>query len=116
MVEEVAPAKFPIRARTPREIGSIIRERRRAIGLDQATLGRKVGVSRQWVIAVERGKAGAEIGLITRTLYALGLVVAIEIDPVADAASRSTRSKKVSRSESPIVDVNAIVDRARERR
>jgi len=62
-----------MRVRTPADFGALIRERRRGAGLDQATLAERVGVSRQWIVAVERGKATAPIGLVLRTLAALGV-------------------------------------------
>jgi HTH-type transcriptional regulator/antitoxin HipB len=33
------------------------------LGLDQKSLAQKVGVSRQWIVAVEHAKPRAEIGL-----------------------------------------------------
>jgi HTH-type transcriptional regulator / antitoxin HipB len=91
--------------RTPAELGAAIRDRRRRFGLKQRVLAQKVGVSRQWVIEVERGKPGAEVGLVLRTLAALGIVVRVRDEqPLAEGASR------------PVVDVDAIVARARKRR
>lgn len=62
-----------MRLRTPSDIGALIRERRRALGLDQRTLALRVGVSRQWIIEAERGKRGAPVGLVLRTLETLGV-------------------------------------------
>ncbi len=91
--------------RTPAELGATIRDRRRRLGLEQRVLAQKVGVSRQWVIEMERGKRGAEIGLIFRTLAALGIVLRIgDEQPPTGGASRQ------------VVDVDAIVTRARKRR
>ena len=59
--------------RTPAEFGAVIRERRRRAGLNQAALAAKVGVGRQWIVEVERGKPGAPLGLILRTLAALNI-------------------------------------------
>jgi y4mF family transcriptional regulator len=59
--------------RTPADIGALIKDRRRAIGLDQAELAARIGVGRLWVNQVERGKPGASLGLVLRTLAALGL-------------------------------------------
>ena len=42
--------------RTPTELGALIRDRRRQMDLDQATLAKRIGVSRQWVIAIEQGR------------------------------------------------------------
>ena len=62
-----------MRVRTPLDLGLIIRGRRRELGLSQSALAEKSGVGRQWLVAVERGKARAEIGLVLRTLAALDI-------------------------------------------
>jgi len=64
-----------MRLRTPRDIGLQIRERRRALGLGQAELADRVGVSRQWIIGIEKGKERAALSLVLRTLDALGIAV-----------------------------------------
>ena len=62
-----------MRVRTPLDLGLIIRNRRRKLGLSQSALARRTGVGRQWLVEVERGKARAEIGLVLRTLAALDI-------------------------------------------
>lgn len=69
--------------RTPLDLGSIIRDRRRSLGLDQEELAGRVGVSRKWIIDVEKGKPRAEIGLILRTFEALGLRLSLDPGPSA---------------------------------
>ena len=64
-----------MRIRTPIDLGALIRERRKALRLDQKTLAEKVGVSRQWIVDVEQGKPRLEIGLVLRTADALGIVL-----------------------------------------
>ena len=71
--------------RTPRDLGAAVRDRRRALQLDQAALARQAGVSRQWIIALEKGKPGAELGLVLRTLKALGLRLDATPEPAASA-------------------------------
>lgn len=92
-----------MRLRTPKDIGALIRDRRRRLGLDQAELAEKVGVSRLWVNQVERGKPGAGLGLILRALAALGVDLAADIGepPSQDAEAVVTP------------DINAIVEAAR---
>src|SRR5579884_1772375 len=63
--------------RTPADLGATIRAGRRAVGLDQADLAARVGVQRQWIIKIESGKPTAEVGLVLRTLNALGLKVEV---------------------------------------
>jgi HTH-type transcriptional regulator/antitoxin HipB len=62
-----------MRIRTPLELGAFLRDLRKKRGLDQGSLAREVGVSRQWIVALEKGKPGAPIGLVFRTLNALGI-------------------------------------------
>lgn len=56
---------------TPSDLGSAIRERRRQRSWGQQTLADQVGVSRQWIVAIEQGKPRAEIGLLLKTLQVL---------------------------------------------
>jgi HTH-type transcriptional regulator/antitoxin HipB len=56
-----------------RELGLRMRDQRRDLGLSQAALAKQIGVARAWVIRVERGNAGAEIGLVLKAVEALGL-------------------------------------------
>lgn len=86
--------------RTPKDFGLIIRSRRRAMGLDQGALAKRVGVSRLWVNEVEQGKRRAEIGLVLRTLRVLG--VALRVDSPGPP-------------EVDVPDIDAVIDRAREK-
>ena len=60
-----------------KELGAAIRERRTVLGLDQATLAKSVGVSRQWIIDIEKGKERASVELALRTLNRLGFQFAV---------------------------------------
>lgn len=64
-------AAIPLR--TPADIGALIRDRRRVLGLDQADLAGLIGVSRLWISQIERGKPGASLGLVLRALAAVGV-------------------------------------------
>ena len=92
-----------MRIRTPLDLGLVIRERRRKLGLSQTELARKVGVGRQWVVAIERGKSRAELGLVLRTISALGLSITSEAD---DRPPRSTDNLAA-------IDIDAVVSNAR---
>ena len=94
--------------RTPRELGAVIREHRKRLGLDQASLARAVGVSRQWVVGIEAGKARAELTLVLRTLDALGL----RID-VSDGEVRATPAARSRRGAVEVPDIDAVVESAR---
>jgi len=60
--------------RNARELGLLIRDRRRALSLSQADLAARIGASRHWVMSVEAGKSSVELGLVLNALSALGLV------------------------------------------
>jgi y4mF family transcriptional regulator len=91
--------------RTPADLGAIIRDRRKQLGLDQSTFAKRIGVSRQWVIGVERGHARAAMGLVLRAIDALG----IRLDAGTEPASRGG-------STTSAVDINAIVAKAKKSR
>jgi len=81
--------------RTPLDLGLIIRQQRRRLGLNQTDLASRVGVGRQWIVAIEHGKARAELGLVLRTLAALDLTLAamrLRARPEKSRRSTSTRS------------------------
>lgn len=69
-----------MRIRTLLELGLLIRDRRRRLGLSQGELASKAGVGRQWLVAIEQGKARADTGLVLRTLVALGLTLSVDED------------------------------------
>src|ERR1035438_8387812 len=64
-----------MRIRTASDLGAFIRERRTRLGMDQISLAKKAGTSRKWLVGVEQGKPGAEIGLILRTLKSLEISI-----------------------------------------
>ena len=69
-----------MRIRTPLDLGLLIRDRRRKLGLSQSALAERAGVGRQWLVAVEHGKARAEIGLLLRALAELDLTLSTDGD------------------------------------
>jgi y4mF family transcriptional regulator len=69
-----------MRVRSTEVVGQLIREERKRQGLTQAHLAERVGVGRQWIHQIERGKDTAEVGLVLKTLHALGLRVSVERD------------------------------------
>jgi HTH-type transcriptional regulator/antitoxin HipB len=96
-----------MQVRAPIDLGLVIRARRKQLGLDQRGLAQRVGVSRQWIIAIEQGKPSAELGLVLRTLRELG----IRLDAVSPEAEKPPRGHPAA-----AIDLDAIVDRARAKR
>ena len=76
--------------RTPGDFGAIIRDRRRQLKLDQAELAKLLGVSRQWVVGIELGRARAELGLVLRALDSLGISLSTSIQADNHKAEIST--------------------------
>ena len=91
--------------RTPRDIGAAIRERRRELGLDQATLAQLAGVSRLWINEIERGKPGATLSRVLRTFAALGVSLAI--------AGKTNMPPPEDQPAVVTPDINAIVSAAK---
>jgi HTH-type transcriptional regulator/antitoxin HipB len=86
--------------RTPADLGAVIRDRRKQLKLDQAALAKRIGVSRQWVIEIERGHPRAELALVLRAVDALD----IRLDASAD---------QIRRRGAGAVDIDAIVTKAK---
>lgn len=61
-----------------RDLAAGVRGRRTSLGLSQAELARRAGVSRPWLSEVEAGKPTVEFGRIIRLLDALGLSLHLE--------------------------------------
>ena len=95
-----------MRVRTATDLGAFIRERRVKLAMDQSDLAKKAGTSRKWIVEVEQGKPRAEIGLVLRTLKALG----VSLDLAADRAQKAAPA-----SESGNVDINRILDSLKKR-
>lgn len=89
---------------TPRDLGAAIRERRKALGFDQAELASLAGTSRRWLIQVEAGNAGASFGLLLRTLNVLDMQMSMR-------ARRGSQPSTDGPMESP--DLEAILAKAR---
>jgi HTH-type transcriptional regulator / antitoxin HipB len=62
-----------MRLRTAREIGLLAKTERQRQGLTLQAVAERVGCTRQWVAALERGGERLEIALVLRTLSALGV-------------------------------------------
>ena len=90
-----------MRIRTATDLGAFIRERRTRLGMDQITLAKKAGTSRKWLVEVEQGKPGAEIGLILRTLKSLEISIDLEADT-------SVATPPPSKAKAP--DINSVLD------
>lgn len=80
-----------MKADSVHDVAVIVRSRRHELGLTQASLAERIGVSRKWVHELEAGKTTAELGLVLRALHALDL----EIDIRVPGAARPPSAGKV---------------------
>jgi len=114
--------------RTVADLGALIRDRRRQLGMDQQTLASRIGVSRQWIIEIEQGKARAQVGRLLQALHALGLTVDVNASPERPTARtpvpRSTASADAliesalrrRAASKPKIDLDAILKESSRRR
>lgn len=85
--------------RTVKDLGALVKERRKHLGWSQSELASQIGVRRLWVSQFESGKATVHIGLALRALRALKLELRVaEVPGVEDAAGNS-----------PVVDLDALL-------
>lgn len=73
-----------MRIRSVRDLGALVRDRRRHHHLSQAELAARIGASRKWVVDFEQGKPTAEVGLVLKTLAALGIALDAVDEPGAE--------------------------------
>jgi HTH-type transcriptional regulator/antitoxin HipB len=91
-----------MRVRSIHDLAALVRGRRIELGLSQAELAARAGVSRDWVNYFEAGKPTVELILVLRVLEALGL--ALDVRPVID--------EQVSPQAGP-TDLDALLDEYR---
>jgi HTH-type transcriptional regulator / antitoxin HipB len=72
-------------ARTPLQLGQLIRRERKSRGLSQAALAELVGLRQATISSLEAGEPGTRIGTLLDVIGALGwhLTVAPRVDPAA---------------------------------
>ena len=96
-----------MRVHSIRGVAAAVRGRRQDLGLNQAELARRAGVSRKWIYEFEAGKSTAEFGLVLRVLEELGL--GLELGEEADAGHQAASAPRAA------VDLDALLDELRPR-
>ncbi|MEO5589494.1 MAG: helix-turn-helix domain-containing protein [Gemmatimonadaceae bacterium] len=87
----------------PGAIGRVLMATRRALGMSQAELAGQIGVTRQSVIAMEKGSPGLSIGTILRALGVLGLTIEVKPpDDVAPLTRQDVIGEAPAASQSPV--------------
>jgi len=93
-----------VRISSIRDAAAALRGRRTDLGLSQAELARRAGVSRKWISEFERGHLSAEIGLVLRVLDVLGLAFEVVRNDLPAASADDS-----------IPDLDALLSEQRER-
>ena len=70
-----------IEIRNMRGLADAVKIRRVELGWTQAKLAELLRVQRQWVIRLETGSPGAEVGKVLKALRVLGLSVSVGNEP-----------------------------------
>ena len=73
------------------DLACSIKQERKNLGWTQAELAERSGVSRDWIIGLEKAKPGVELVLVLRTLKALNLPLSI-----GQHQSKSSSSKGIN--------------------
>jgi DNA-binding XRE family transcriptional regulator len=65
-------------------VGALVRQARTAAGITQTELAHRIGASRFWVAAFEKGKSSAALGLALKAIHAVGLAIHVEPQHVSE--------------------------------
>jgi HTH-type transcriptional regulator / antitoxin HipB len=84
-------ADFTTPIHSIRDLAAVIRGRRKDLGISQAVLAERAGVSRKWVYEFEAGKPTAEFGLLLRVIDALDLQLTAMTRSASPGAERDGR-------------------------
>jgi len=88
-----------MRMQTARDLGALLRERRLLFGWTQQELADRCGASKRWIVGVEAGKPGAEVGLVLRAIAALDQEVSVRSRPHATADELASFLEEIDRTE-----------------
>jgi HTH-type transcriptional regulator/antitoxin HipB len=115
-----------MRINSAKDIGLLIRDRRRSLDQTQQELADRAGVGRPWLSEVERGKRRAELSLVLRVLRELGILLDASVEkapahgsagvlgaPDATRQSIQTGDVEVANSGVADIDIDTIVDAPR---
>lgn len=80
-----------MRVSTPRELGLMLAERRRELGMTQQEFAEHVGVPRLWVVQVETGKTNPKLSRLLDVFRRAGLTLnLVGTDPVVPPGGPAT--------------------------
>ena len=78
--------------RTAKEIGLLVRDQRKRLGLTQDRLARRLGTSRLWVLQLEQGKPTAQLGMVLAALNDLAIPLHVGTPPAVPRVSGRRRA------------------------
>ena len=96
-----------MKVRSTQDIAAVVRGRRQELGLSQAELAKRSGLSRKWIYEFEAGKPAAEFGSVLRALEPLGLT--LHVDPSGDAHPERPPDAHAA------IDLDVLLDEYRQR-
>jgi transcriptional regulator with XRE-family HTH domain len=99
-----------IKLARPEDIGALVRDRRRALGMSQAELGARIGARQAWVSELERGKATLQLGKVLKALRTLEVTLGADHAGLTAALAEPPRAAPSSRRRRPAISVKDIVD------
>ncbi|HAJ22309.1 MAG TPA: transcriptional regulator [Rhodospirillaceae bacterium] len=84
------------KVKTPFDIGAIIRARRMAMGLTQASLAKQVRIRQQTLSGIENGAQGTSISTLLALFHTLGLQITLgDIPPPSNTSDTINLSEIV---------------------
>ena len=96
--------------KTPAQLGALIKARRAELSIDQVTLAERARVSRNWLMAIEKGVPGASFGVVLRVLAVLKISLVSQ-----PADTPEPLSLRVTAADRP-VDINQVLEKLKSRK
>lgn len=101
-----------MRIRSTEDLGAVVRERRRELGVSQAELAERADVTRQWIIRFERGTTDVSLAKAISVLRVLGLELRTDAAGATDIATPQHDTIRIPKIEVPRMDLSGIDWRA----
>lgn len=83
--------------RTVEDIAALIRSYRQSEGINQKELADRIGVSRKWIVEVEQGKSGVELGLVMKVIQELNIPLQTVTAPSVSSEERMNIAAEMSK-------------------
>lgn len=97
-----------MRIRSTEDLGAVVRERRRELGVSQAELAERADVTRQWIIRFERGTTDVSLAKAISVLQVLDLELRADATGAAAIATPQLYPIRIPKIEVPRMDLSGI--------